>query len=105
MTESQPNAFSTFSARIHASHRLNVRLLRDAFLAVAEPNLNQRFGNHFGFQMRAAEPPHRVPCSALALKAVPTENSVHISTSILAARLSRISSMHTGSLVGKHIGI
>ena len=69
MSESKPNAFNTFSARIHAPHHPYIRLLRDAFLAVTDRDLDQRFGNQFGFQMRAAEPPHRVPRRALAFKA------------------------------------
>jgi hypothetical protein len=41
MTESKSNAFNAFSSRIRASHHPYVRLLRDAFFAVTEPNLDQ----------------------------------------------------------------
>lgn len=41
MTESKYNAFNTFSSRIHAAHHPYIRLLRDAFFAMTEPNLDQ----------------------------------------------------------------
>ena len=56
MTESKSNVFNAFSAPIQAPHHPFIPLLRDAFLAATEPNLDQRFANQFGFQMRAAEP-------------------------------------------------
>ena len=66
MTESKSSIFNTSFPRIHPSHDLDVRLFRDTFLAVTEPNLDERFGNQLRVQVCAAEPPHRVPSCTFA---------------------------------------
>ena len=43
--------------------------------------------------------------SELTFERLFKERGFHICASILAARLSKISSMHSGFLVGKHIGV
>ncbi len=61
MTEPKSDTFNIFSVHVNSPHDLDVRLLRHTFLAVTEPELDQRLGNQFGFQVRTTEPTHRMP--------------------------------------------
>jgi len=78
MTEPKSNVFDIFSAHVNTTHYLDVRLLRDTFLAVAKPELDQCLRNQFGFKVRTTEPPHRVPCLAGPIEALYLASAIPI---------------------------
>lgn len=89
MTESKAHIFNIFFADIDAAHDFDVRLLRNAFLAVTEPEFDQSLRYQFGFEMCATEPPHGVPCLTLAFNTFNPAPAIRIAPAFSRSQPSR----------------
>jgi hypothetical protein len=73
---------------INAAYDFDVRLLRNTFLAVTEPEFDQSLRYQFGFEMCATEPPHGVPCLTLAFNTFHPAAAIRFAPAKQAHRLS-----------------